>query len=500
MPGADPAEQWRAMAREHREQWLWHEEHPHEDAGAGTAEWEAEQRRMAEQADPETEEAFEHLHSLAAMLDATAELFGRYVAFGRPEARTACALWAVHCHVVQAFDSTPRLVLVSPEKQSGKTRTLEVLELITPCPRHGVNLSAAALFRAVAAEQPTLLFDEADTFFGAKAREHEELRGLVNAGHRKGAMAYRCVGDPKRMEVHAFPAYCAVALAAIGDLPDTITDRAVVIRMRRRSPDEVLSPFRRRLAMGEADPVRADLEAWAGDAEDELAGAWPSMPPGLTDRAADVWMPLLAIADMAGGGWPERARAAATVLDGDRAAVDVSLGVRLLADLRDLFSATGAEHLPTKEILEHLNDMDDAPWGDIRGKPTDARGLARRLRKYGAASVTIRHGDGTAKGYRREDLHDAFTRYLPPKPQASDVDGAGEALPGPTGNGAGVPLVTDVPLLRGSEGDAPAFLPVEGVTSDTSDTHGTRPSTEEDQAVARVLETFPGAEIVEPGQ
>ena len=144
-------------------------------------------------------------------------------------------------------------------------------------------------------------------------------------------MAYRCVGDPKRMEVHAFPAFCAVALAAIGDLPDTITDRAVVIRMRRRAPDEVLAPFRRRLALSEAEPIRAGLEAWAVCAEEELAGAWPSMPPGLTDRTADVWMPLLAIADMAGGEWPARARVA-VVLDGDRAAVDVSLGVRLLAD------------------------------------------------------------------------------------------------------------------------------------------------------------------------
>ena len=128
------------MAHEHREEWLWREEHPYDDAGA----WEAEQRRLAEQADPETQEAFENLHSLAAILDATAALIGtlrrlrparglhRQRPLGHPLPRGPGL----------RFDAEARARI--PEKQSGKTRTLEVLELITPCPRHGVNLSAAA--------------------------------------------------------------------------------------------------------------------------------------------------------------------------------------------------------------------------------------------------------------------------------------------------------------------------------------------------------------------
>ena len=131
--------------------------------------------------------------------------------------------------------------MVSPEKGSGKTRLLEVLELLTPTARHAVNMTAAALFRAVEMDQPTLLFDEADTYFGPKAaKDHEELRGLVNAGHRRGAVAYRVVGKGAEMSVKAFPAFAAVALAGIGDLPDTILDRSVLIRMRRRAPDETV--------------------------------------------------------------------------------------------------------------------------------------------------------------------------------------------------------------------------------------------------------------------
>jgi hypothetical protein len=360
---------------------------------------------------------------LAGLLADVVILIGRYVAFPVPEACTAVTLWAAHCHVVNAFESTPRLVLISPEKQSGKTRTLEVLELVTPNPRHGVNLTAAALFRAVAVEQPTLLFDEADTFFGSKAMEHEELRGLVNAGHRKGAMAYRCVGDPKNMEVRAFPAYCAVALAAIGDLPDTIIDRAVVIKMRRRAPNEQVQPFRQRVASKEGAPLRDRLAAWAGQAADILADAWPAIPEGLADRAADVWEPLLAIADLAGGDWPIRAREAALKLNDDRMSADISLGLRLLSDLRQLIVVElNTDRLFTDTILEHLNRLDESPWGNLRGKPLDARGLARRLKRYDVTPKQIRIDDKTSKGYTLENddgtpgLADAFARYLPPLP------------------------------------------------------------------------------------
>src|SRR5215210_6500028 len=84
------------------------------------------------------------------LLDELADLFKRYVAFPTEHARVAVVLWVVHCHALEAFDSTPRLALLSPEKGSGKTRTLEVLNLVVPSPLHAVNISAAALYRLVA--------------------------------------------------------------------------------------------------------------------------------------------------------------------------------------------------------------------------------------------------------------------------------------------------------------------------------------------------------------
>ncbi len=170
---------------------------------------------------------------------------------------------------------------MSPEKQSGKTRTLEVLELIVPTPMHVVNTTSAALFRQVAMDRPTLLMDEADTYLGPNAaRQHEALRGFVNAGHRRGAKAYRCVGEPSKMYVEAFPADRALAIAAIGDLPDTVIDRAVVVRMRRRGPGETITPFRFRRATPVGGELRARLAEWTKRHRKRLADAEPEMPPG----------------------------------------------------------------------------------------------------------------------------------------------------------------------------------------------------------------------------
>jgi hypothetical protein len=349
------------------------------------------------------------------LLDQVAAELARYVAFPSPEARDAVALWAAHAHAVNAFESTPRLALLSPEKGSGKTRTLEVLDLLVPEPMHTVNATAAAIFRTVEAHQPTLLFDEADTIFGPLARgDHEELRGLVNAGHRKGAVAYRCVGDPAKMEVKAFPAFCAVAIAGIGDLPDTILDRAVLVRMRRRGPGEQVEPFRHRLAAPRLRDLHQALAAWAWTYQDRLTQAEPEMPPGLVDRPADVWEALLAIADLAGGDWPMRARKAAVKLNRERGEADPSLGVKLLADTQAAFDTDKADRLATDDLLKRLCAMEESPWGNLRGVSLDARGLAARLRPFDVRPCQYRDDSGARhRGYLRADLADAWSRYLP---------------------------------------------------------------------------------------
>ena len=138
------------------------------------------------------------------------------------------------------------------------------------------------------------------------------------------------------------------------------------------------------------------------------------MPPGIADRDADVWEPLLAVADAAGGDWPERARVAAVALVADAKGGSPSLGIRLLSDLRNVFGEHDA--LSNETILIALIEIEDAPWAELRGKPLDSRGLSNRLRPYGIKPKTVRIGDRTPKGYERAELWDAWQRYLPSSP------------------------------------------------------------------------------------
>jgi len=288
---------------------------------------------------------------------------------------------------------------------------LEILDLLTPSPMFIFSPSVAAIFRKLAQDQVTLLFDEVDTVFTTRGKDdqNEDLRALLNAGYRRGASIPRCVG-PKH-DVQDFKVFAAVALAGIGDLPDTITTRSIVIPMKRRSATEHIEQFRVRLHEIEGHELRDRLAVWAEAVGPAVGAAWPALPEGVVDRRAEAWEPLIAVADAAGGAWPDRSRVAAVAdvaAHRDRAP---TLGIRLLTDLRQIFKER--EAITTDEILKTLNSMDEAPWGDLKGKPMDSRGLAGRLKKYGVKSKTVRIGESTPKGYTREDLFDVFSRYLP---------------------------------------------------------------------------------------
>jgi len=202
------------------------------------------------------------------------------------------ALWVAHTYAFAAADCSPRLAIQSAEEASGKTRTLEVLELITRDPRQVVNMSEAAMFRSIAAGPPTILFDEVDAIFGPKARDREDLRAMLNAGYRRGATVDRCVGEGAKLEVKAFPVFCPVALAGIGRLPDTVQDRSIVVRLSRRRVDEPVERLRRRVVEPEATELRRDLTDGFDRVVDVLAGAFPEMgselPATLTQELQDA--------------------------------------------------------------------------------------------------------------------------------------------------------------------------------------------------------------------
>jgi hypothetical protein len=375
------------------------------------------------------------------VLQSVYDFLGRFVAYPNEHAHVAHALWCAHAHLMDVWETTPRIGFLSAEPASGKSRALEITELLVPNPVLTVNVSPAYIFRKVGADGgSTILYDEIDTVFGPKAKDNEEIRGLLNAGYRKGATAGRCVVKGNLIETEELPAYAAVALAGLGWLPDTILTRSVIVRMRRRLPGETVEPFRQRIHTAEGHAVRSRLELWARSIKDAVD--WPELPAEIVDRNADCWEPLVAVADAAGGVWPDLARKAAVALVAAAQDQEPTLGVQLLQDCRTAFGES--KEMPTKLLIVALTSMPESPWGNLRGQPLDDRGLAHRLRQYSIKPGVIRIGELTQRGYKRQDFLDAWQRYLP----------SGECVTGVTTETqmASVTDVSDVSDLPDAEG------------------------------------------------
>lgn len=395
----------------------------------------------------------------AKLLDQVNEMVTKYVAFPSEHHATVVALWVLHTWVVNAFYVTPRLILDSAEPGSGKTRVLELLALLCRAAKLTLSTTTAALYRRIAAAvdeglpPPTVLQDEADAIFGKTATpQAEDLRALFNAGYRKGATVDRCEGDAKNMRVREFPVHAPVALAGLaGKMPDTIRTRGVTIHMRRRRPDQRVADFRERDALTEAEPIRELLTQWADEHEEGLAVARPDMPDGVTDRSAEIWEPLLAIADLAGGQWPAKARAACKFFVIASASDDekLSLGQRLLRDIKMLLEADKVDGMWSSDIICKLVADPESEWRDLWGKTLDQRRLAKELNKYGVKSKMIRQGAVQARGYRTagdDGLQQAWDHWLTPSvavPSVPSVTVQVEAFHSGTDSAASVPAVPE---------------------------------------------------------
>jgi putative DNA primase/helicase len=336
----------------------------------------------------------------AALLHEIAAAVSCHVVMGEA-ASDAVALWCGAVPAFQAFDIFPRLFVTAPTRQAGKTLLLDVIRELVPRPMSTSHATVAALFRLIPLRSPTLLLDEADAW----AQGNEDLRAVLNGGHRRGSPVWRCVGDEH--EPRPFDVYCPAVLAAIGQLHATLEDRAIVIELRRKLPTQSVPPLR------EGRPLLRDLARkaarWIADHGDQLRDSDPAMPPGLANRAADNWAPLFAVADLAGGEWPERARRVALSLSGGERSHDLML----LADVRQVFGPD--DRVSSEELAKRLNGLDGRPWGSWDGWGMSKAKVSHMLATLGIYSKTIRLADGkTPKGYYRADFADAWRRYLPP--------------------------------------------------------------------------------------
>lgn len=345
-----------------------------------------------------------------ALLDELHAAITRYVILPSPETADAVTLFIAASHAQPAWEHATRLVVKSPLKRCGKTRLLEVCRETCHRPLPTSNTSVAAVARSISEDDPpTLIHDEADTVFGSKEKRQEgaeDLRGIYNSGHSRGWPYARWNAARNQREV--YNTFAMLVIAGIGDMPDTIEDRSIVISMRRRAPGEHVSQWRSRRVVPKLRDLRERLHDWVRGQVDRLGEAEPDLPA--EDRAADVWEPLVAVADAAGGDWPDRARMACKALVGDDPD-DGSAGERLLNDLWGVFEETPT--LPTSIIIERLCELEESPWSTWhRGDKITPRALAELVKPYGVRSRNLKVHGSVFKGYARADMADAWSRYL----------------------------------------------------------------------------------------
>jgi hypothetical protein len=343
--------------------------------------------------------------TLASYLASVEAFLLRYVAFSSEHESVAIALWIAHAWVVDQFEVSPILLVTSAEMRSGKSRTLDCIRLFVPNPEVMLTPSEASIYTLLSQRpRPTLLLDEADAIFGPRtADRYEGLRAILNSGNQQGTTVPRVSMEGKKRVLERFDIFGPKVVAGIGSMPSTIADRSIPIRMKRRTASETLGRFRRRSAQAEADQIVMDWTTVTLVTD-------VTVPDELNDRAADSWEAPIAIAEAAGGDWPTRARLAAIALSAEEE-VSASVGMKLLADVRDVFAEL--DHLPTSDLLSRLHDLEESPWGEWYGKPLTARGLAKLLEPYRVGPQLRRLGGDRRRGYFRSDFTDAWGRYVP---------------------------------------------------------------------------------------
>jgi hypothetical protein len=342
--------------------------------------------------------------NIADVLDEIATIIERHIVCER-HTIIAASLWIVFTWCIDAVQIAPIACITAPEKRCGKSQLLRLLAKLSLRSLHTDNITAAALFRSIELWQPTLFIDEADTFL----KNNEDMRGVLNAGFERNGCVIRTTGD--NHEPTPFRVFGAKAISGIGQLPDTIRDRSIILELRRKQPNEVRALLRHADA-SEFERIKRKLARWSDDYSEALKIARPALPEALNDRAQDCWESLLSIADLAGESWSKSARHAAMTISGIEEDAP-SINEELLNDIKQVFEKMRVTRIASVDLLEKLIDDDEAAWRTwSHGKPMTLRQLGKRLGEFGISSKPLRDHSGVFRGYELSDFTDTFTRYI----------------------------------------------------------------------------------------
>lgn len=360
------------------------------------------------------------------MLDDVVDHLSDYVVF-QPRAAMVVALWVMTTHVFDVFDKFAILAITSAEKRSGKTTLLILLLWICKDAVMASNVSPASVYRLIELTEPTLLIDEAQSLTRRGSEATEVLREVLCAGIARNAVVMR-VGGPNNDEVKKFAIACPKVIALIGQPDGVVMDRCLPIEMRRKTPADVVRPYRSRVAEPEGKALRESLEAWAKDCQEQVQAVYDALEPFDTgnDRLDEMLLPLMAVAQVVDPAClPELKEYAGQIVAKEKDAERQSPGVMLLAACREVFAAwckaDPAKFLPTANLIVKLIAREEEPWATYtRGQPITAAAIAELLRPYGIRSCREQKKNTTTRGFVQKDFAEAWRRYLPPPPKKPD--------------------------------------------------------------------------------
>lgn len=345
------------------------------------------------------------------LLDQLLKYLHRFLLLSHEQA-AVLSLWILHTYCWQEADQTPYISVISPEPRCGKSRLIEVCEMLVNNPKVAGRITAAALARIVEEKKPTLFLDEADCSFNATTEASEQLRQIINTGHRSGNPTTICVpaGNKGGYVVKDFDTFCPKLICSIGALPSTIQDRSIVIRLTRKIESDAIERFYRRDNLEYTQELSNKMKAWTKRHKSELAAARPQMPQDISDRRQEATEQLVAIADLAGEGWPDLSRYSISTL-ANEGFEEQTVTVDLLQDIRDIFTDTQKTFLSTSELLGKLLRVDSGQWEDI---PLTKKKLANLLAVHYVRPVLYRNGKPT-RGYQLKDFAESWKRFCPMK-------------------------------------------------------------------------------------
>jgi 5S rRNA maturation endonuclease (ribonuclease M5) len=347
----------------------------------------------------------------ASLLNEIVKALETYIVLSKHAARS-CAVWTVYTFLAEHFLVSPRLCISSPVMGCGKSTLTDILSRLVLRPLKASNATSASIFRVIEMHKPCLLIDEGDTF----VKLSEELRGILNSGHRHDGAVLRVVGD--ELEPRLFATFSPCSVALIGELPPTLADRSIPVGLKRRRPaDGVVRSFSLN-EVGHLDVLARQSARWAEDHAVEIAATRPEMPNGIINRARDNWSVLKAIATVAGGDWPDYIDAAALAAQA-RTGEETSRLEQLLADIKAVAFLAGkngdvADEVRSADLVAALVALEARPWAEMgkNDKPLTQNKLARMLKPLQIAPEYVGPEGSRARGYKRERFGEAFERYL----------------------------------------------------------------------------------------